>query len=96
MINRYFIIKHYFTPFAGEKTESKDFWKKGKKDVHENINFRSRISPRDLVEATTIIDLKENKIIKNRYRDHKDTQVKDENLIEHYLKEYKDQIAKVS
>lgn len=97
MAYRYLMIKHYLHPSKEHKTEMKDWGRKGKKSIEEWIEFSQKISNKNLTEATYIFDIKEKKMVKNRYRDHEDVKktVSDYKVIEYLLKKHKSNMLQI-
>lgn len=93
--HRYLMITHHMHPSRDHKTEMKDWGTRGKKNVREYTEFSQKISNKNLVEATYIYDIKEKKMVKNRYRNNKESVVTDANVIEYIMKEYKEEIIKM-
>ncbi len=93
--HRYLMITHHMHPSKEHKTEMKDWGTKGKKKVEEYTEFSQKLNDRLLLSSTYIYDIKENKMIKNRYRNDAKSAVTDDNVIEYIMKEYKGEMIKM-
>ncbi len=68
-------------PKAGEKTR-----------IDERIEFFKKRSNKAELSATYVIDLPENKCIKNRYKYDPDNPVEDHMVVRYFVNEYREEI----
>ncbi len=94
MQNKYLVVTHYIIPSRESVTSMKDFGTKGAKQVDERIHFRNSLSNKDIVNATFIIDLETDSVVKNRHLDDRENPTKDDDVVTHYMKEYSEDIQK--
>jgi len=66
MKQAYLVLTHTFAPAPGTNTAMKDFGTQGEWQMHESIFFVTRIRKGWWQTATTIVNLSEGKIIKNK------------------------------
>lgn len=83
----FLVVYHHKRPAKGQKTELKNFKNDGQWETIEQVKYFDDINKRAIInEATIIIDIFDRKIIKNRYGN-------DDNVVEHYLSQYKKETA---
>lgn len=83
----FLVITQHTTPAQGENTSLKDWGKTGKKNLQEMVSIVDSIKDSHIVQATVIIDILKRKVVKSRYPDA------DEEVLKHYLTQYKSQVA---
>ena len=83
----FLVITQHITPAEGENTSIKDWGKKGKKNLQEMVAIEDEIKRKHLESATVIIDILQRRIVKSRYSED------NEEVIKHYLTQYKNQVA---
>lgn len=62
----FLIISYMFVPATGQNTSAKDFASKAEYNAVENMVIVDRVSDKHMVQADLIIDLFNQKIVKNR------------------------------
>lgn len=90
----FMIIKHFIIPRDKFSTSMKDYKNKGEKIVQEKVLFRNKINKKELLEATYIINLMNGVIEKNKHKDNEKNAITNEEILIHYLKEYKHEISR--
>lgn len=83
----FLLITQHLTPAEGENTSTKDWGKLGKKNLQEMVSIIDRVKDKHLEEATIIIDILQRRVVKSRFSES------NEEVIKHYLTQYKDQVA---
>ena len=83
----FLIITQHLTPMKGENTSLKGWGKTGKKNLQEIVTISETIKNSHMVQATVIIDIVKRKVVKSRYPDTH------EEVISHYLEQYKKHVA---
>lgn len=86
--NGFFVVaRHTKKPAPGEQTNQKDWGETARWEIVERVDFVGKITDKLLVEASTIVDVGNAKIIKNKF---KKATYKD--LVEHFCERYPDQM----
>ena len=62
----YLVLTHTFAPAPGADTSMKDFGAEGQWQMHESVYFVTRIRKSWWQTATTIVNLSESKVEKNK------------------------------
>ncbi len=62
----YLVLTHTFAPAPGSNTSMKNFGEEGQWQMHESIYFVTRIRKSWHQTATTIVNLSDGKIVKNK------------------------------
>ena len=83
----FLVITQHLTPVKGENTSLKDWGKTGKKNLQEMVSIVDSVQTKHLTSATVIIDILKRQVVKSRYPDS------DEEVMKHYLSQYKSQVA---
>lgn len=83
----FLVITQHITPAKGENTSVKNWGKTGKKNLQEMVMIVDNVKDKHLTEATVIIDVLQRKVVKSRFDED------NEEVLSHYLKQYKSQIA---
>jgi len=83
----FLVITQHYTPADGEKTSTKDWGKTGKKNLQEMVSIVDTVKNKHLNEATVIIDILQRRVVKSRFSEP------NEEVITHYLTQYKNQVA---
>ena len=66
MKKAYLVLTHTFAPAPGSDTSMKNFGEQGQWQMHESVFFVTRIRKGWLQTATTIVNLSDSKVIKNK------------------------------
>ena len=66
MKKAYLVLTHTFAPAPGSDTSMKNFGEQGQWQMHESVFFVNRIRKGWWQTATTIVNLSDSKVIKNK------------------------------
>lgn len=88
--NRPFLaVKYFIRPGEGQKTEMKNFKEHAVWDVMEIPNIHFSLSNKILIESHVIIDIVNNKVLKNRFDEESN-----EDVLSHFFAKYEDDIIR--
>lgn len=85
----FLVINRSLSPSKGENTSSTNWGKTAKWQVDEEIIIVDRVTDNHMVQATVIIDILQQIMVKNRYSAETDNAT----VLKHYMETYKEHIT---
>jgi len=94
--NKMFIyVQHAFVVAQGANSQTKGFiLSKEANLIDERVEFSMKFKSKLANKSTYVLDMVKNECVRNRYRYDPDNPVKDENVMQYIVKEYKDDIMR--
>ncbi len=85
----FIVARHTKKPAPGERTNQKDWGETARWEVIERVDFVGKITDKLLVEASTILDVENTKILKNKFK-----KASYRELMDHFGEQYPEQMKK--
>ena len=85
----FLVINRSLSPSKGENTSSTNWGKTAKWQVDEEIIIVDRVTDNHMIQATVIIDILQQIMVKNRYS----AETNNEIVLKHYMETYKEHIT---
>lgn len=91
----YIYVQHAYVVAKGAKSQMKNFGQTKEANlIDERVEFSLKFKEKLAAKSTYVLDMVENKCIRNRYRYDQDNPVEDNAVMQYVVKEYKDDIMR--
>jgi hypothetical protein len=91
MVSKYnrpfLVITHIKTPAKGQRTNLQGWTKDAEWDTHESMKVVDRLNTKTLTSASIILDILDEKVVKNRYDN-----IPNQEIFDEYVKKYVEDI----